>query len=179
MPEVKIRPAVATDIPMLMAINHSGTSEYVWQMDIQREDGQAGAIFREICLPRAVVVHYPRPVETMADEWSRRTSMLVALLGESPVGYLRLTDKLVPQTAWITDLAVSPAARRKGIASALVLAAQGWAIQRKDHRAMLEMSSKNNPAIRLAQKLGYEFCGYNDQYYLNKDIALFFGRMLK
>jgi RimJ/RimL family protein N-acetyltransferase len=41
------------------------------------------------------------------------------------------------------------------------------------------MSSKNNSAIRLAQKLGFEFCGYNDQYYENKDIALFFGRLIR
>jgi ribosomal protein S18 acetylase RimI-like enzyme len=179
MPEVRIRPAVATDLPTLMAFNHSCTSEYVWQMDLQREQGQAGAIFREIRLPRAVAIHYPRPVETLADEWSRRTAMLVAVLGEAQVGYLRLTDKLIPQTAWITDLVVAPAARRKGIATALTLAAQAWAAQRKNRRAIMEMISKNSPAIRLAQKLGYEFCGYNDQYYQNQDIALFFGRALK
>jgi ribosomal protein S18 acetylase RimI-like enzyme len=179
MPEVRIRPAVATDLPVLMAISHSSTSEYVWQMDIQREEGQTGAIFREIRLPRSVAVPYPRPVETMADEWSRRTPMLVAVLGEKQVGYLRLTDKLIPQTAWITDLAVAPPVRRKGIATALVLAAQGWAVQRKNRRTVMEVSSKNSPAIRLAQKLGYEFCGYNDQYFLNQDIALFFGRALK
>jgi len=179
MPEVRIRPAVATDLPVLMAINHSCTSEYVWQMDVQREEGQVGAIFREIRLPRAVVVNYPRPVETLADEWSRRTTMLVAVLGEAQVGYLRLTDKVIPQTAWITDLAVAFAARRKGIATALILAAQAWAVQRKNRRAVMEMASKNCAAIRLAQKMGYEFCGYNDLYYLNQDIALFFGRALK
>ena len=34
-------------------------------------------------------------------------------------------------------------------------------------------------AIRLAQKLGYDFCGYNDQYYPTQDVALFFGRALR
>jgi ribosomal protein S18 acetylase RimI-like enzyme len=170
---------VATDLPVLMAIDHSCTSEYVWQMDVQREDGQVGAIFREIRLPRSVIVLYPRPVETLADEWNRRTTMLVAVLGEKQVGYLRLTDKVIPQTAWITDLVVTPALRRKGIATTLALAAQEWAVQRKNRRAVMEMTSKNCAVIRLAQKLGYEFCGYNDHYYLNQDIALFFGRALK
>ncbi len=179
MPEVRIRPAVATDLPVLMAINHSCMSEYVWQMDVQREEGQAGAIFREIRLPRPVVVPYPRPVDTLADEWSRRSGMLVAALEDELVGYLRLTDKIIPQTAWITDLVVRPTARRKGIATTLALAAQSWAVQRKNRRAIMEMPSKNYAAIRLAQKLGYEFCGYNDRYYLTQDIALFFGRALK
>jgi RimJ/RimL family protein N-acetyltransferase len=43
----------------------------------------------------------------------------------------------------------------------------------------MEMQSKNVAAIRLAQKSGFEFCGYNDQYYLNKDVALFFAKVLK
>jgi RimJ/RimL family protein N-acetyltransferase len=44
---------------------------------------------------------------------------------------------------------------------------------------MIEMQSKNHPAIRLAQKHGYEFCGYNDHYYLTQDVALFFAKVLK
>ena len=46
-------------------------------------------------------------------------------------------------------------------------------------RLVLEVISKNQPGIRLAQKFGFEFCGYNDQYYPNQDVALFFGRALK
>jgi ribosomal protein S18 acetylase RimI-like enzyme len=42
----------------------------------------------------------------------------------------------------------------------------------------LEMQAKNLPAIRLAQGHGYEFCGYNDHYYLTQDVALFFARAL-
>jgi hypothetical protein len=40
------------------------------------------------------------------------------------------------------------------------------------------MQSKNYPAMMLAQKHGYEFCGYNDRYYPNQDIALVFGRSI-
>ena len=60
-----------------------------------------------------------------------------------------------------------------------MLAAQSWAVERKDYRALFEMPSKNNPAIKLAQKLGYEFCGYNEQYYGTQDIALFFWRSIR
>jgi RimJ/RimL family protein N-acetyltransferase len=41
------------------------------------------------------------------------------------------------------------------------------------------MQSKNHPAIQLAHKLGFEFCGYNDHYFSNQDIALFFSRPLR
>ncbi len=179
MAEVQIRPAVATDLSTLMAIDHSCQTDYVWQMDVQHEEGQVGAIFREIRLPRSVPVLYPRQVSALSETWSRRSGMLVAAIGGQVAGYVRSNDAILPRTAWLMDVVVAPRFRRQGIASALVLAAQSWAVQRKDRRALLEMASKNNPDIRLAQKLGYEFCGYNDQYYETQDIALFFGRSIQ
>jgi ribosomal protein S18 acetylase RimI-like enzyme len=179
MPEVQIRPAVVTDLSVLVTIDHSCQTDYVWQMDVQHEDGQIGAIFREIRLPRSVSVSYPRLVSALSESWSRRSGILVAVIGGQVAGYVRANDAVLPRTAWLVDVVVAPRFRRQGVASALVLAAQSWAVQRKDRRALLEMPSKNDPAIRLAQKLGYEFCGYNDQYYETQDIALFFGRSIR
>ena len=118
-----------------------------------------------------------RSSEKLGEEWEK-TNMLVALIAGNPVAYLRMTDQLVPGTVWITDLVVGRAERRKGIGSSLVIAAHAWATQMGNRRAVLEMQSKNSAAVRLAQKLGYEFCGYNDQYYATRDVALFFGRLL-
>ena len=42
-----------------------------------------------------------------------------------------------------------------------------------------EMQSKNYPGISMANKLGYEFCGYSDRYYTNQDIALFFAKRIQ
>src|SRR5215216_3044798 len=81
--------------------------------------------------------------------------------------------------AWVTDLVAAPERRRQGAASALLKALEAWALGRGVRRLILEMQSKNQPCIRLAQKFGYEFCGYNDQYYPTQDVALFFGRALQ
>jgi len=179
MPDVQIRTAITTDLSALLTIDHSCQTDYVWQMDIQNEDGQIGAIFREIRLPRSVSVFYPRPVSALSESWNRRSGMLVAVINGTIVGYVRTNDVILPRTAWLMDVVVAPLFRRQGIASALVLAAQSWAVDRKNRRALLEMPAKNNPAIQFAQKLGYEFCGYNDQYYDTQDIALFFGRFIR
>jgi ribosomal protein S18 acetylase RimI-like enzyme len=178
MTEVQIRPAVATDMTLLMAIDHACQTDYVWQMDVQHEEGQLGAIFREIRLPHPVSVPYPRAVSALADAWNRRAGMLVAMIGGQVIGYIRMNDLILPHTAWLTDIVVSPRFRRQGVGSALILAAQSWAVDRKNNRALLEMATKNNPAICMARKLGYEFCGYNDHYYETQDIALYFGRSI-
>jgi ribosomal protein S18 acetylase RimI-like enzyme len=179
MPEIEIRPADAGDIPVLVGIEHDYKSSYVWQMDLVSEDGQIRATFRDIRLPRPVTVEYPRNPQSLLADWEDRSGLLVAILQGEPIGYVALDEAISPKTAWITDLVVAEAQRRKGIASALVLAAQEWARTRKNRRVILEMQSKNYAGIRLCAKLGYEFCGYNDHYYANQDIALFFAQYIR
>lgn len=179
MPTFEIRPALANDLPRLMAIDHSCLSDYVWQLELRRDAGQITSNFREVRLPRSVVVTYPRNPLALANEWTRRDVMLTAMFEEVPVGYLCATEEHTASIAWVTDIVVSTEKRRQGAASALLTAAQTWALERGVKRLILEMQSKNQPCIRLAQKFGYEFCGYNDQYYPTQDVALFFGRALK
>lgn len=179
MPEIQIRPALASDIPALMAIDHSYSSDYVWQMEIQSDEGQVGVSFRQIRLPRSVRVEYPRPTSQLEQDWTQRAGLLVALLDEAPVGWIGLRLDIAPVTAWASDLAVVRRLRRHGIGSALVLAAQEWGETRDCRRLVLEMQPKNYPAIQMAHKLGFDFCGYNDRYYANHDIGLFFAKSLR
>lgn len=178
MPEIQIRPAISSDIQALMALDHSYSSDYAWQMEIQVEEGSIGVTFREIRLPRSVRVEYPRPTHTLADDWTRRSGLLVALLEDEVVGYLALNLDIAPLTAWTTDVAVLRRLRRQGIGSALVLAAQEWSQQHDCRRLVLEMQPKNYAMIHLAQKLGFDFCGYNDRYFATHDIGLFFAKPL-
>ena len=179
MPEIEIRPATADDIHALMAMDHNYASDYVWQMDLQREDSQIKISFRETKLPRSVQVMYPRDVQSLADDWTDRAGILVATLDGTPVGYISFMQHVAPKTTWVTDLVVIRRLRRQGIGSALILAAQEWGMQHQSRRLILEMQPKNHPAISLAEKLGFELCGYNDHYFANNDIALFFSKWLR
>jgi GNAT superfamily N-acetyltransferase len=178
-PSFEIRVASASDISRLMALDHSCTSDYVWQLELRRESSQVTANFREVRLPRSIEVKYPRNPASLSDEWMHRDAALVAVEEGIPIGYLCAIVEQASAIAWVTDVVVSSLQRRKGVASALLTAAQAWASERGIRRLILEMQSKNQAYIRLAQKFGYEFCGYNDQYYLTQDVALFFGRAIK
>jgi GNAT superfamily N-acetyltransferase len=179
MASFEIRPANASDLSRLVALDHSCLSDYVWQLELRGEPGQITASFREVRLPRSIQVEYPRNPLSLADEWAHRDVVMVATLEGMPIGYGCAVAEQSSAVAWVTDLIVSPLQRRKGAASALLTAIQSWAVERGIRRLILEMQSKNQAYIRLAQKFGYEFCGYNDQYYLTQDVALFFGRAVK
>lgn len=179
MPEIEIRPATAADFPTLLAIDRSYETDYVWQMDRALEDGQVSVSFRSIRLPRPAKVDFPYSPGQLAHEWGENPSVLLASLEGVTVGYVRVKQQLISGTAWISDMAVEKSVRRQGIASGLILAVQDWAAHHKVRRVMIEMQSKNYPGICMASKLGFEFCGYQDHYYANRDIAIFFTRFLR
>ena len=80
--------------------------------------------------------------------------------------------------AWVSNLAVDVANRKQGIAASLLSRAQDLAHEREYQRLIVETTTKNFPAITFLQKSNLVFCGYNDLYYANHDIALFFGQNL-
>jgi ribosomal protein S18 acetylase RimI-like enzyme len=186
MPEIQIRPVVASDIPALVGLDHHFSSNHIWQLELEvgrGEDPAAEPIravnFRQVRLPRYVRVEYPRPAKNLLEDWSYRSGILVALLKGEPVGYLSLMLDFAPLTTWVTDLVVHRPLRRQGIGSALVLAAMEWGGNMDTHNLILEMQPKNYPALCLALKLGFELCGYNDRYYPNQEIGLFFGKVIR
>ena len=179
MAEIQLRPTVATDLSRLMGFDHSITSEAVWQLELRRETGQINATFREVRLPRSISVAYPHDPYSLADDWIRKSMMYTAYSGPDPVGYISLVERGTASVVWITDIVVHTDYRRKGVASTLINAAHDWAVPRSHRRLIMELQSKNMPAIRLVQKFGYEFCGYNDQYFLTQDVALYFAMIIK
>jgi ribosomal protein S18 acetylase RimI-like enzyme len=179
MPEIQVRPTIASDLSRLMGLDHTITSESVWQLELRRDVGQSTIMFREVRLPRSISISYPRNPFALADDWAKRSMMYTALMDQDIVGYVSLIERGIDSTVHVADLVVNALNRRQGVASALLEGAQNWATGRAYRRVILEMQSKNLPAIRLSQKFGYEFCGYNDQYYLTQDVALFFARSLK
>lgn len=178
MPEIEIRPAISSDLPILIKLDHSVETTHVWQMDTNSDVDQVEVRFREIRLPRAVKLQYPRNPIDMADTWTRKNLFLVAALQGRPVAYLTIEIQQ-SLTVRVSDLVVSEQVRKQGIGSALLMAARDWTRQRGIKRMVVEVQAKNHAAIQLARKLGFEFCGFCDDYFANHDIGVFFISILK
>ncbi|MGB9641170.1 MAG: GNAT family N-acetyltransferase [Anaerolineales bacterium] len=179
MPKIDVRPSVAADLDQILAIEAHYTTQYAWQIELQKdEDGLITAFFRQNRLPRSIRVEYPRTKEIMIADWSRCDGILVGLMEENIIGYIVLSLQKAPQTSWVTDLVVHRRVRRQGVGGVLLLAAQDWSRTKGANRMVLEMQSKNYPAIQMAKKFGFDFCGFQDLYYHNRDLALFFCRSI-
>lgn len=179
MPEITIRPAYPEDIESLQAFEHGYYTEYVWQMSQDAGDAESQTSFRRVRLPRKVFVSYPRRRQAILENFNQVEACLVAELSDRPVGFLKIAAEKGSDVAEMCDLVVSAPVRRQGIASGLILAGMNLAINRQFRMVMLELQSKNDPAIRMAAKLGFNFCGYRDYYFPNHELALFYSRFVR
>lgn len=174
-----IRPAISSDVAACVAIDHSTDTDHVWQMDQHTVDGEITVAFRTVHLPRSMRVRYPRDPRALIDDWARRDCFLVADDNGAIRGYLNMTVQPSPYVGWIADFAVARPHRRQGIGTSLLAAAGRWAQEHNLVRLMVETPSKNYAAISFCLRNRFAFCGYNDRYYANQDIALFFELSLR
>lgn len=174
-----IRPANLADLTRCYHIDGAFETEYVWQVDEREEEESIAVTFRMIKLPRSVRVPYPRWGEGLLDQWERGDCVLVAELDGDVVGYTVMSLQPDRDLGWVDHLVVAPAWRRRQVGTELLYAAHGWGAARGVRRVMMAVQSKNFPAIRFCQGHGLSFCGFNERYFANLDIALFFGGMLR
>lgn len=175
-----IRDGLESDIPSCLALDHRASSDYVWQMNMQQTGGGWTVMLKPERLPRPVDIPYA------LDENRLRLALnghcfLVANQRDSHIvtGYLTMRIDPVHHIALIQDLVVSQPFRRQHIGSRLLNVARQWARERKMLRLTAETPTKNYPGIQFCQSAGLVFCGFNDHYFLNQDIAVFFSQTLR
>ncbi len=176
-----IRDGLAEDIPACLALDHTYETDYVWQVNIHGEPGDWRVSLRKDRLPRKMTVEYPSSEPRLRLTLAPEHGFFVASERETnqTLGYLTLFCNPAHGLAQVTDLVVNAPLRRHGIGTRLLRVARRWAQEREFTRLVAETQTKNYPAIALYQRAGMTFSGYNDQYFANRDIAVFFTQPLR
>lgn len=174
-----VRSATPADYEMCQLLDHSCSTDFVWQMILDKNEDMLQIAFRPARLPRSMKVLYPRTGEALVQSWQLHACFLVSELDGEVVGYVNVREEASQETAWVADLIVDQPHRLRGVGTALLRGAQHWALERELRRLIVETQTKNYPAICFLHKRGLIFCGYNDLYYPNQDIAVFFGQALR
>ncbi len=176
---MNLRPAQVRDLDACIALDESYDTEYVWQMDNSRSNGAIQLGFRTTRLPRSMRVTVHSPQDRLAEHYEQGECLMVAEEPPRIVAYVDVTHETGQRVAWIHSLVVASDMRKQKVGTQLLLAAMDWAHDQKMRALMASISTKNYPASAFLQKHGFAFCGFNDQYYHNRDIALFFAYKLR
>lgn len=115
----------------------------------------------------------------MQVDWQLRDYFVVVEADGRICGYLNMREDRACGIGWVRQLVVDRSMRRKRLGSALLRAAQNWAKAIGLKRITIETQTKNHPAISFCQRHGFMLSGFNDHYYPNQDIAIFFSQNLR
>jgi ribosomal protein S18 acetylase RimI-like enzyme len=174
-----VRPATLADLNACLAVDHSSITDHVWQMKAHEAESRVSVTFDTVRLPRRMQAEYPRTLDQLLEDWQRGEAFLACEVDGVVRGYIDLLARPWQHLGWVANLAVDCEVRRRGIGTALMRHARQWAREQGLHRILVEATTKNYPAICFYEKLGFQFCGFNDHYYPNQDIALFFVLVLR
>jgi ribosomal protein S18 acetylase RimI-like enzyme len=169
-----IRPATLSDTERCQELDASYLTDCVWRMEEQANEEMASVNFQRVHMPRQMLVPYPRRLDTLREDWQRHECFLVAEDLGRVIGFL---DMLAHHWRWraqIEHLVVDRSHRGHGVGSRLLLAAKRWARGSQMQAINVMLPNKNDPAIALFRRHGYQFQGFLDDYYDNGDIGIAF-----
>ena len=181
-PNALVRDAVQNDIAACLALDHSYSTDYVWQMTIMPDMTGSQIRFRKERLPRAIEATYDITNERLQSALPEDTCFLILQHKDSDngvIGYLTMRHDTIHKIALVQNVVIDKPYRRMKLGSRLISIARRWALEHEAVQLMLETQTQNFPAIAFCQRQGLTFCGFNDQYYRNQDIAIFFGQALR
>jgi ribosomal protein S18 acetylase RimI-like enzyme len=176
-----IRDGLSGDIPDCLQLDHGYETDYVWQMQVNHDEGWR-IDFKIERLPRALQATYPSSEERLRAGLAPEQCFLVATTrDEEPevIGYLSMRGDQAYKIGHVQDIVISRTYRRHQIATRLTKVAGLWAREHHLTSLMIETQTKNYPAIRFCEGAGFNFCGFNDRYFPNRDIAVFFSQSVR
>ncbi len=176
MAELEIRTARQADLDRMIALDHASKSAYAYKMEVLDGKDSFSRSFQRVHLPRAVTLSYSRDEDALLASWNEADAIFVGCVLDQVIAYVALELGRIKATARVSDLVVTPGMRRKGIGSRMLLAGEGWAHEHGAYRILTELQIRNDPALKMMLKLGYQLCGYIDQYFPNQETALFFEK---
>jgi ribosomal protein S18 acetylase RimI-like enzyme len=175
-----IRDGIPSDIDKCLQLNSRFHTEHVLQMTVQNSTDAKHITLRKQRLPRALNGQHPIDRTRLDAAIHNRHCFIV--LEESAshtiLGFVSMRIESAYRLAYLQDLVIDSAYRHQGLGRRLINVARLWANEHNLNRIILEVSTVNFPAINFAESQGFVYCGFNDQYLPNQDIALFYSLTL-
>lgn len=179
MAEIEIALANMGEYPILSQIDLSFESDYVWRSQMVDDLNSYSISFQKIKLPKTIKIPFQALNQDALENMVKRKEILSIRYEQTIVGFMRLErDESVNHLILKTG-GLRPEYRHKGIGTALLTRMQDIAIQNRIHYIVGMLQAKNDPAIRFMLSRGFQFCGFQEFFFPNMEIGLFFSKNVR
>lgn len=179
-PKLIIRDGIEADIPKCIALDNTYQTEHVWQLNVREETNEIHISLRKQRLPRPLDAKHQLLADHLkiALEQKHCFIVLVESVSDTLLGYVCMRVDATHHVAYLQDIVIDKPYRRQGLGSRLINVAHLWANEKKLNHIIFEIPTTNNPCIEFAKTHRFEYCGFNDQYLPDQEIALFYSLSL-
>ncbi len=178
--KLTIRDGREADIDQCLALDTSFHTEHVWQMTIREEAETTHIALRKQRLPRPLDNHHYIDKQRLKHALQHKHCFIVLedTTSKKLLGFMSMRIDNAYNFAYLQDIVIDEPYRHQRLGSRLINIATLWANEHSLKRIMFEVPTVNYPAIEFVKSHGFVYCGFNDQYLPNQDIALFYSLSL-
>ena len=179
MAEIEIGAATIEEYPQIAAMDLSFESDYVWKTQMLEGLDSFESSFQRIRLPKTIHVSFQAYSPASLEALIRQREILSVRYEEKVIGYLRLEQDETVNRMILKTGGITPGYRNKGIGTVLLDRVTEIASHNHLRSIVCMIQAKNDPAIRFLLSRGFVFSGYQEFFFRNMEIGLFFSKNVR
>lgn len=179
MAEIEIGVSTIEEYPQIAAMDLSFESDYVWKTQMLEGLDSFESSFQRIRLPKTIRVSFQAYAPTALEMLIRQREVLSVRYEEKVIGYLRLEQDETVNRLILKTGGIMPEYRKKGIGAVLLNRVIEIASHNHLRSIVCMVQAKNDPAIRFLMSNGFVFSGYQEFFFRNMEIGLFFSKNVR
>ena len=179
MAEIEIGAAAIEELPQIAQMDLSFESDYVWKTQTLEGFDSFESSFQRIRLPKTIRVSFQAYSTSNLETLIQRREILAVRYEEKVIGYARLEQDETVNRLVVKSGGIMPEYRNKGVGSVLLDRICEIAHYNRIRSLVCMVQAKNDPAIRFLMARGFVFCGYQEFFFRNMEIGLFFSKNIR
>ncbi len=179
MAEIEIGAANPEEYSQISAIDLSFESNYVWKTQMLESLDMFESSFQRIRLPKTIRVPFQAYCPANLEALIQRREILSVRYEDKVIGYARLEQDETVNRLVLKTGGIMPEYRNKGVGGVLLDRIAGIARHNNIRSIVCMVQAKNDPAVCFLLARGFVFSGYQEFFFRNMEIGLFFSKNVR
>ena len=179
MAEIEIGAATLDEMTQIAQMDLRFESDYVWKTQMLEGLDSFESSFQRIRLPQTIRVSFQAYSMANLETLIRQREILSVRYEDNVIGYVRLEQDETVNRIILKSGGVMPEYRNKGVGTVLLDRICEIARHNRIRSLVCMVQAKNDPTIHFLLARGFVFCGYQEFFFRNMEIGMFFSKSIR